>query len=470
MQVPDTIVVRWTDVILSALEIGTNEKPLRLGPPQVARLLAMVYTAAFQAWAPYSDTGKAPISGGAPRRPAAQRTEQNKAVAISYAIYRTAVHLMRHPRLKQVLDAHMAALHLDIGVTSTTGNAPDAIGNAAAAAVINDRKNDGANESGTEPGSPSGPPIPYADYTGYAPSNPTALVFAPTLRSHVVDPSRWQPLSYVDAQAGVVETPGFITPHWERVRPFALSSASQFRPSPPEPYMSQAFLDQARFVLEVQRELTVEQKIVAEYWADGPKSWLPPGHWTEIASRVSRHYFHTTDQDVRMFFALTNAILDASIATWEAKRFYDYARPITAIRWLFAGFRIDAWGGPGAGTTKVWGERWRPFQKDTFPTPPFPEYTSGHSAFSMAAAVILRAFTGTDRFTMTHEQLMPLAAEPEITGFPITLRWESFTEAAFSAGESRLFGGIHFYQVNVAGLDLGRKVGLAAWAKAQTFF
>ena len=220
----------------------------------------------------------------------------------------------------------------------------------------------------------------------------------------------------------------------------------------------------------MQTKLTLEQKIIAEYWADGPRSWLPPGHWCEIAGQVSRHYFHSVDQDAKMFFAVANAILDASIATWEAKRHYDYVRPITAIRWLFAGFEIEAWAGPGLGTAMVMGERWRTFQRDTFPTPPFPEYTSGHSAFSMAAAIVLKAFTRKDAFALKHVQEVSLAAEPDIAGLPVTLTWESFTEAAMSAGESRLFGGIHFYQGNVAGLELGKKVGEAAWNKAKTFF
>jgi len=88
----------------------------------------------------------------------------------------------------------------------------------------------------------------------------------------------------------------------------------------------------------------------------------------------------------------------------------------------------------------------------------------------MAAAKVLKSFTGSDLFHLTHVQEVPLAAEPDIAGLPVKISWSSFIEAAMSAGESRLFGGIHFYQGNVAGLELGRKVGAQAWTKAKTFF
>ena len=235
---PDTIVNRWNDVVLAALEIGTNEKPLRLGPPQVSRLLAMIYTAAFQAWAPYSDTATPPLPGGPNRRPANDRTLANKEVAISHAIYRTSLNLMPHPSLKALLDAQMTALDLEIGNAGTNGNSPEAIGNNAAKLVIQSRANDGSNQAGTMPGSPSPPsggqPEPYADYSGYQPVNAPALAFGATARRHIVDPARWQPLSYIDPGDGVVATPKFITPFWGQVTPFALTSGDQFRPSPPE--------------------------------------------------------------------------------------------------------------------------------------------------------------------------------------------------------------------------------------------
>lgn len=469
-----TIVKRWNDVLLQSLELATTE-PLKLGPPVVARALAMIYTAAFQAWAPFNATASPPLVGGTARRPIEEHTEENKAKAISYAVYRTAMSLMPDARVAELLTGHMRHLGLDPNDTDDSGTSAVEIGNKAAALLIQDRANDGANQSGMTPGSPPFPappsrPTPYADYTGYAPANKPALVSAPTYRDTLAVVDRWQPLSYSDISTGVVATPSFITPQWGKVVPFALASADQFRPAAPAPYTSPSFLEQAKHVLEVQANLTSEQKVIAEYWADGPKSWLPPGHWCEIAGQVSERRLHTTDQDVKLFFALGNALLDASISCWEAKVHYNYCRPITAIRWLFCGQMVHGWGGPGQGTVRMRGEYWRPFQRDTFPTPPFSEFTSGHSTFSMAAATVLKAFTGTDRFALHHDVTSPLVADPGLTDLPTRLTWPSFTEAAYSAGESRIFGGIHFYQGNVAGLDAGRKIGEQVWAKASTYF
>lgn len=88
-----------------------------------------------------------------------------------------------------------------------------------------------------------------------------------------------------------------------------------------------------------------------------------------------------------MFFTVANAVFDASIVCWAAKLAFVSVCPVTAVRWLFAGHTVQGWLGPDGGIGSIPGETWRPFQKDTFPTPPFPEYVSGHSTFSMAAAI-----------------------------------------------------------------------------------
>jgi hypothetical protein len=100
--------------------------------------------------------------------------------------------------------------------------------------------------------------------------------------------------------------------------------------------------------------------VIAQYWANGPNSELPPGHWCLFAGFVSRRDRHELDADVVMFFALTNALLDAGIETWHVKRAYDYVRPITAIRELFAGRRIRAWAGPGRDGELIDGGQWQP--------------------------------------------------------------------------------------------------------------
>ena len=175
---------------------------------------------------------------------------------------------------------------------------------------------------------------------------------------------------------------------------------------------------------------------------------------------------NSLDADAKMFLALANAIHDAAIATWEAKRYYDYVRPVTAIRHLLRGKTIEGW--DGNSISSIQGEEWRPYQVSTFPTPPFPEFTSGHSAFSMAGAEALKRFTGSDHFGDSYEQPQLLRVEHGLAeAVGTVLQWETFTAAAQEAGESRLYGGIHFYEGNVAGLALGRKVGAQAFDQAR---
>lgn len=358
----------------------------------------------------------------------------------------------------------MTALGFPLSVTSEDANLPEGVGNLAAKAILASAADDGSNQRGNlaESGKI------YADYTGYSSVNPPVIATLRSSASDILQPDRWQPLGYIDA-GNVLQVPGFIAPHWEKVRPFALKEASQFRPQPPIQSTTQAFLDQARHVLGIQAKLETQHKVIAEYWADGPSSELPPGHWELFAIFVSQRDSHTIDQDAKMFMALASAIHDAAIATWEAKRFYDYARPVTAIRSLFAGKNVNGWN--GTSITTIRGEAWRPYQVSSFPTPPFPEFTSGHSAFSMAAAEVLKRFTNSDVFGASYVQASPLRVEPGLAAaVGTTLKWETFTDAALEAGESRLYGGIHFYEGNVAGLSLGKKVGIQAFNKAQEFW
>jgi hypothetical protein len=223
--------------------------------------------------------------------------------------------------------------------------------------------------------------------------------------------------------------------------------------SGPTRHGSAQYVAQAEQLLSVSAALTDEQKTIAEYWADGPRSELPPGHWNLFAQFVARRDRHGddehgTDLDVKLFFALTNAVFDAGICAWDNKCQFASVRPITAIRYLFHGQPMTAWAGSYQGTRTLDGGAWFPYQPTTFPTPPFPEYSSGHSNFSAAGAEILRRFTGRDVFGAS----VPLprgSSRVEPGKFPaqdVTLSWSTFSEAADQAGVSRRYGGIHFEQ------------------------
>ena len=447
--VPDNAVLRWSGVLMTAVRA---ERP---SPTVVARAIAVLHTATYDAWAAYDATAVGTQLGGTLRRPAAERTLAHKEHAVSVAAHRVLVDLF--PAQTATFDALLREMGYDPADASTDPATPAGVGRLAADAVLAMRHHDGANQrADLHAGA-------YSDYTGYTPVNTV---------DQLVDPTRWQPLRVPTAAGGVV-VQQFTTPHWNRVTPFALTSAAQFRPDGLAALARRGATEQqVEDMLRVSAGLNDEQKAIAEYWSDGPASELPPGHWCLFAAWVSRRDAHTIDQDAKLFFALGNAELDASIAAWDAKRAFDGARPITAVRLAKAGRPIRAWGGPGRGAVLMRGEEWQPYQPRTFVTPPFPEFVSGHSTFSAASATILARFVGSDAFGAT--VTIPAGSsriEPGIVpARPVTLRWATFSEAADQAGMSRRYGGIHFREGDEEGRRMGRAIGAQVWAKALTYF
>lgn len=439
----DNVVLRWNDALLQSVRTGT------LGPPLVARALAVLHTCAYDAWAAYDGVAVGTRLGGELRRPPSERTRANKNQAVSYAAYAAAVDL--YPAGRPAFDTLMRDLGYDPADTSST---PAGIGVRACSAVLTYRHEDGSNQLGG-----------YADTTGYRPVNAPMKVSEPF--TTVADPSRWQPLTFVN-KAGVEVTPPFLAPHWGGVASFS-GRARDLADAVPRAalYGSAEYQRQAAEIVQTTAALTDQQKAIAGYWADGPNSETPPGHWSLLARTVSQRDKHTLDQDVKMYFALANAVMDAGIASWEAKRDSDSARPITAIRFLYKGTTIRTWGG-----RDIDGATWTPYQPSTFPTPPFGEHVSGHSTFSAAAARVLKRFTGSDYFGGS--AVVPAGSslvEPGVSpAQDITLRWHTFTEAADQAGLSRRYGGIHFRNGDLQGRALGAQVGQAAWDRAAAYW
>jgi hypothetical protein len=218
-------------------------------------------------------------------------------------------------------------------------------------------------------------------------------------------------------------------------------------------------------VVDLQANLTDEQKALVEFMRDGPKSVQQAGHWFIFAQRVSVRDRHTLDDDVKMYFLVEAAAMDAFIACWDAKMYYDFARPYSLVHDYYQQEAIRAWGGPETGMTTMPGKEWRPYSPETFLCPPFPGYVSGHSAVSGACSETLRLFTGDDRFG-EEVQIVPGAlTEPDHLGDTVTLRFPTFTETANVAGMSRVLGGYHIQSDNVEGLKLGRNVATAVWKK-----
>ena len=494
-----TISVQWDQAVQEAV-INTA-----VGPTVASRAYGMVHTAIFDAWAAYEDIPVSTRLGDNLQRPSQENTETNKIEAMSYSAYRVLVDLF--PTQTGIFDDLMAELGFDPSNTTNDATTPAGIGNVSAAALLDFRHNDGSNQLGDNP---NGNGTAYSDISGYEPTNAVG-------NSSVID--LWTP-EFVPIDAEPVTEEGiqaFLTPHWGNVTPFSLTSGDQFRPVAPQPFLlvegevnldegtitliedgsvvditpeivgtiiNPEFIAQTEEVVAFSANLTDEQKLIAEFWEDPGGTSFPPGTWMTFGQFVSARDGNTLDEDALMFFALGNAVFDAGVATWEAKSFYDYTRPVRLVRDLgslgligefneeLGGYAIEAWGGIGAGTQTILATDFLTYQTPgSDPSPPFAEYTSGHSAFSAAGAEILRLFTGSDEFgaSVTFEP-GESRFEPGVTpSQAVTLEWSTFSEAADEAGISRLYGGIHFDEGDINGRILGREVGDAVYEQAQFY-
>ena len=489
-----TVVTRWNVEALSAICEG------RPKPTIVSRELFLLHAAIYDAWAAY-DAIAAPLHAPAGAKRAGGEAEQTEAV--SFAALTVLLELYPE-HANAFFDQLRGAGFAIADYAEPPPRSPALVGVQAGDAALSHRAGDGANAAGG-----------YADTSGYRAVNAAGpgggaehpnrwqplivSTFDPALRPPdlVLDPQLFDPGEYghFDAQMP-------ITPHWPRVEPFALAGADVLRPPPPpqygnhQPYTDslgrettshQAYVDQFTDVMVMQTMLSEEQKVMAQMWShDGAYFATPAGHWNHFAQQVSLRDGHGIDDDVKLFLVLNGALLDAGIAAWDAKVAYDSVRPITAIRFLFAGQRIAGWRGPDRGFGTIRGEDWRPYQWVGFVTPAFPEYVSGHSAFAAAGAEVLLRFTGSDRFHDPRVRIGDLDGDHfrESVGtyrvgrrrgvfdrlaprHQVTLIWRSFSEAAEQCGISRLYSGVHIMDANLRALEMGRAAGASAWRRAE---
>ena len=535
----------WNEALLHAIERDTP------APTVHARNLFHVSAAMWDAWAAYDSQADGWLVReklDADDVPAARET------ALSYAAYRLLLHRYSYASgLQETFDELVSTLEglcYRIDYVETDGDSPAAFGNRIAAAYIAHGREDGANEE-----------LRYADPT-YKPANPPLVVQEPGTR--MTDPNAWQPLALARfvAQNGIPQ-PGsvqsFVGPHWGHVAGFALPASDEGVPIDPGPPPR---LDGSRgpgykrdALAVIQRSSNLDPRdgvsidigpgargdnslgandghghdvnpatgkpyaanvvprgdytrALAEYWADGPRSETPPGHWNSVANEVSDSpgfvrriggrgsEVDPLEWDVKLYLALNGAVHDAAVAAWGLKGHYDSVRPISMIRFL--GERnelptvtglverrrgetyVRAWAGfPNDPATQSSGVRWIravdwvPYQLPTFVTPAFAGYVSGHSTFSRAAAEVLTAFTGSSYFPGgLYEVPVPRGAlkiEQGPSG-DVTLQWATYFDAADAAGQSRLWMGIHVPPDDFGGRRVGAQCGKDAWALARRYF
>lgn len=278
-------------------------------------------------------------------------------------------------------------------------------------------------------------------------------------------------------------------------------------------------------------------RVLAEFWADGPDSETPPGHWFTIINYVSDHpdtvkqfngqgpILSDLEWDVKGYLVLGGAMHDAAVDTWGIKGYYDYIRPISAIRYMagkgqstdatlpsydphgmplipglvelietgdaLAGtgdenvnkIKIKSWKGPDfitdpavdvAGVDWILGEHWWPYQRPTFVTPPFAGYLSGHSTFSRAAAEVLTLVTGDaffpggmGTFDILQNDFLVFEEGPTQS---FTLQWATYRDASDQTSLSRIWGGIHPPIDDIRGRIIGDKIGKEAYDLAVQYF
>lgn len=245
----------------------------------------------------------------------------------------------------------------------------------------------------------------------------------------------WKPTppAYMDA----------VEPHWNKIRPFALDSAQQFKPAPPTPFSKQKgspFFAEAQEVYTIGQQLTEEQKEIAAFWDCNPfvmnvkghvmfatKKISPGGHWMNITRVACTQAGAGPVASAEAYARVAVSLIDGFISCWDEKYRSRLVRPETFIN-------------------QYMDENWVPFLQ----TPPFPEYTSGHSVISASAAEALSGLFG-DQFSFTD------STEVE---YGMSVRtFQSFRAAADEASISRVYGGIHYRPAVMVGSLQGRAVG-----------
>jgi hypothetical protein len=611
----------WNESLLEAIRRD-------LARPTVhARNLFHTSVALFDSWAIYDQNARPYFIGNilhnftsslkefTPLEP----EDVSQKTAMSYAAYRLLMYRFENSpgaeKSQERFNLIMNQLGFDTSFTSIdyeTGNAA-ALGNYIGQTLINYGNIDGSNESND-----------YENYF-YQPINPALNLSIYGDATGLLNPNRWQPLSFntfIDQSGNLFSgsVPSFLGAEWGNVYPFALSESDSelferngeiyrvyHNPEAPpkldlinqtaesEEYkwnfslvsVWSSHLDPSDGVMldispntignidiqnipklysdfpdfynlikggdiskghsinpstgqpyEVQMVSRGDYgRVLAEFWADGPDSETPPGHWFTILNYVSDHpllekrfngkgeVLSPLEWDVKNYFILSGAMHDAAISAWGIKGWYDYIRPISAIRYmselgqstnpnldnyhvggipLIDGFietvedgdplggtnnqnvgkiKLFAWKGHDfisnaqtdvAGVGWVLAENWWPYQRPSFVTPPFAGFISGHSTFSRAAAEVMTLITGDEffpggmgEFVAKKDEFLVFEKGPSMD---VVLQWATYRDASDQTSLSRIWGGIHPPADDLPGRLIGEKVGIEAYNFATQYF
>ena len=585
----------WNEQTLNAIRLDIPH------PPVHARNLFHLSVAMWDAWAAYDDTAVGYIHnenasavdfGG--NGIDSDDLVKSKEEAISFAAYRILKSRYRNSAgsdiTMQSLLQHMELLGYEVSEESLEGNTPSAVGNRIANSILGFFWDDGSRESDG-----------YVDNT-YSPENDALPLDEPlfTLLT-TFNPNHWQPLAFGDfalTQNGIetdlIQT--FQGSQWHLVRPFALKRKGlgglyddpgappmlggigdkQFKENINQVLLYSSWLNPGDetminisprvfgnnslgkmdgighglnpFSGEPYADNQVMRadygRVIAEFWADGPDSETPPGHWNVLANKVaddprvvrkvegSGPELSQLEWDVKCYFAMNAAQHDAATAAWTCKRIYDYGRPVSMCRYMGSKGQSSDKGSPGSfaeisydpeglklqpglveivtpqsslpgqrhehlssdiGSVAVYAWRgepedsenevggagwilaidWLPYQRDTFVTPAFASYVSGHSCFSRAGAEVLARMTGNPYFPGGLFEYKASKGSLEFENGPtqdVTLQWATYYDASDEAGISRLWGGIHVSIDDLPGRVMGSRAGIGAYELAKKYW
>ena len=587
----ENIARTWDERALAAIRADTPH------PPAQARNLFSLSVCLYDAWAAYDTNeavgfvyrGKHTATDVADARREAISYAAWRILRERHVYSRTAATTL------EADDALMATLGYDTNNISRDTSTPAGVGNSIYDAVSAWFINDGSRQAdGTpyNPASPSTLPIAYPDYPagqgGYEYVNePLPAGVAGIV---VQDVNLWQRLQIVNAvdQNGFPQGPiqPYLGAQWLGVRPFALTGTDPTRPwidpGPPPLFGTSShaeFISNLVAVIRFSSELTPDDgatidispgalgnnslgtndgqgytnnpvtglpyapnvakrgdftRALTEFWADGPSSETPPGHWNAVANDVadspltvkriggSGPVVDDLEWDVKVYFALNGGLHDAACAAWSIKRYYNGWRPISAVRYVgqlgqssdptAASYHPDGfplitnlielvtaataasggrhaglepgklalfcWPGQPAnpaatyqGVQWVHADNWMTYQRTNFVSPAFPGYVSGHSTFSRSAAEVMTAITGSPFFPGCLGSYTITNLINELgPSEPVTLEWATYFDAADQVGLSRIWGGIHPPADDIPGRRTGAQCGQGAWALAQQYF
>ncbi len=583
-----SVVRTWNEELLHAIRHDFAR------PTVHARNLYQVSVAMWDAWAAYDPAADTVLHH---ERVGVPTVEAARAEAISYAAYRVLVaRFAGSPGGETTLaslDDTMADLGYDKSFISELGPSPAALGNRIAATILSYGLSDGSNEQNdyanlfyepvNEPLLPDFPGNPDIDDPNRW--QPLALEY------------------FIDQGGNPIPNgyPDFLSPEWGIVTPFSLTGDDlTIYPGPPgfdywvyhdpgpPPLLGgvgdQLYKDGFRQVVEFSSTLTPDDgvlidispasrgnntlgtndgsgyplnpitglpytpeivprgdytRVLAEFWADGPASETPPGHWFTILNYVSDHpstvkriggvgpVVSDLEWDVKAYLTMAGAMHDVAIAAWGVKGYYDYIRPISAIRYMadrgqssnpggpsyhvegiplvpgiievvtlettapgqrhhhLAGHEgkiaVYAWAGhvedtenDYAGVAWILAGNWWPYQRPSFVTPPFAGYVSGHSTYSRAAAEVMTLLTGSEffpaglgEFFAPQNEFLVFEEGPSVN---LTLQWAKYADASDECSLSRIYGGIHPTADDIPGRFMGYAIGPEAFGHAVDYY